>query len=137
MKSKQLKIAVIVTMAFYLSVVCLYCFHQVNKVHLDAWQAETYLNHLTGNKYDSVRNDILVSERTAIKIADRLFSEKYGQWPTLLCKPFDVYLINGNWLVYGPVSKSKPESGPMIEINCHTGETRFLPYDKGHKLSIL
>jgi hypothetical protein len=126
MKSKQLKIAGIVTIASYLLIICLYCFHQGTKSHLDARQAESYVHQLTDNKYDSVRNGMLISERTAIKIADRLFSEKYGIWYTLLWKSFDVYLINGYWLVYGPVSKSKFEFGPMIVINCHTGETRFL-----------
>jgi len=125
MKSKQLKIAGIVTIAFYLLIICLYCFHQGTKSHLDARQAESYVHQLTDNKYDCARNDILISERTAIKIADRLFSEKYGIWHTLLCKPFDIYLINGYWLVYGPVSKSRFDNGPMIIINHHTGETRF------------
>jgi len=125
MKSKQLKIAGIVTIASYLLVICLYCFHQGTKSHLDARQAESYVHQLTDNNYDSVRNDMLISERTAIKIAYRLFSEKYGIWHTLLWKPFDIYLINGYWFVYGPVSKSKFDNGPMIIINYHTGETRF------------
>ncbi len=125
MKSKQLKIAGIVTIASYLLVICLYCFHQGTKSHLDARQAESYVHQLTDNKYDNVRNDMLISERTAIKIADRLFSEKYGIWNTLLWKPFDIYLINGYWFVYGPVSKSKFDNGPMIIINYYTGETRF------------
>jgi len=125
MKSKQLKIAVIVTIASYLLVICLYCFHQGTKSHLDARQAESYMLQLTGNKYDSVTNDMLISERTAIKIADRLFSEKYGKWHTFLCKPFDIYSFNSYWFIYGPVSKSKLDGGPMIIINYHTGETRF------------
>jgi hypothetical protein len=125
MKSKQLKIAVIVTMAFYLSVICLYCFHQGTKSHLNARQAELYTHQLIGNKYDSVRNEILISERTAIKIANQLFSEKYGNLHTFLCKPFDIYSFNSYWFVYGPVSKSKLDGGPMIIINYHTGETRF------------
>ncbi len=70
---------------------------------------------------------MLISERTAIKIADRLFSEKYGIWYTLLLKPFDVYLINGYWFVYGSVSKSKLDSGPMIVINQYNGDTRLKP----------
>ena len=125
MKSKQLKIAGIVTIASYLLVICLYCFHQGTKSHLDARQAESYLHQLTDNKYDSVRNDILISERTAIKIANRLFSEKYGIWHAFLCKPFDIYSFNHYWFVYGPVSKSKLDNGPMLIINYHTGETRF------------
>ncbi len=127
MKSKQFKIAGIVTIASYLLVVCLYCSHQSTKSHLDARQAESFVHQLTDNKYDNVRNDILISERTAIKIANRLFSEKYGIWNTLLWKPFDIYLINGYWFVYGPVSKSKFDNGPMIIINYYTGETRFKP----------
>ena len=59
---------------------------------------------------------MLISERTAIKIADRLFSEKYGIWHTLLWKPFDIFLFNGYWFVYGPVSKSELNNGPMIII---------------------
>lgn len=137
MKSKQLKITGIVTVAFYLLVICMYCFHQGTKSHLDARQAESYVSHLTDNKYDSLRNDILVSERTAIKIADRLFSEKYGIWHGLLLKPFDIYLINDYWFIYGPVSNSELDGGPIVIINQHTGETRFLLYDKVHKLSIL
>jgi hypothetical protein len=125
MKSKQLKIAGIVTIASYLLVICLYCSHQGTKSHLDARQAEFYAYQLIDNKYDSVRNDMLISERTAIRIADRLFSEKYGILHALLWKPFDIYLINGYWFVYGPVPKSKPDNGPMIIINCNTGETRF------------
>jgi hypothetical protein len=127
MKSKQLKIAGIVTIASYLLVICLYCFHQGTKSHLDARQAESYVHQLTDNKYDSARNDMLISERTAIKIADRLFSEKYGIWHTLLWKPFDIYLFNNYWFVYGPVSKSELDNGPMIIINYCTGETRFKP----------
>jgi hypothetical protein len=125
MKSKQLKITGIVTIASYLLVICLYFFHQSIKSHMDARQAEFYVHQLTDNKYDSVRNDLLISERTAIKIAGRLFSEKYGIWYAFLLKPFDIYLINGYWFVYGPASKSRPDGGPMIIINCHTGETRF------------
>ncbi len=87
MKSKQLKIAGIVTIASYLLVICLFCFHQGTKFHLDAREAESYVHQLTDNKYDSVRNDILISKRAAIKIADQLFSEKYGIWHTLLWKP--------------------------------------------------
>jgi len=125
MKSKQLKIAGIVTIASYFLVICLYCSHQGTKSHLDARQAEFYLHQLIDNKYDSVRNDKLISERTAIKIANQLFSEKYGNWHTFLCKPFDIYSFNSYWFVYGPVSKSKLDGGPMIIINYHTGETRF------------
>lgn len=125
MKSKQLKIGVIVTMAFYLSVICLYCFHQGTKSHLDARQAESFVHQLTDNNYDSVRNDMLISERTAIRIADRLFSEKYGTWHAFLYKPFEIYLFSDYWFVYGPVPKSKPDKGPMIIINSYTGETRF------------
>lgn len=126
MKSKQLKTAVIVTIAYYLLVICLYSFNQGRKSHTDARQAESFVYQLTDNK-DNVRNEILVSKRTAIKIADRLFSEKYGSLNTLLSKPFDVFLINGYWFVYGPVSKSNPDYGPMITINQYTGETRFKP----------
>ncbi|MCU0473658.1 MAG: YbbC/YhhH family protein [Bacteroidales bacterium] len=127
MKSKQLKIAGIVTIASCLLIICLFCFHQGTKSHLDARQAEFYAYQLIDNKYDSVRNEILISERTAIKIANRLFSEKFGYWHTLLWKPFDIYLINGYWSVYGPVSKSKLDYGPMIIINQYNGETRLKP----------
>jgi hypothetical protein len=127
MKSKQLKIAGIVTIASYLLIICLFCFHQGTKSHLDARQAEFNAYQLIDNKYDSVRNEILISERTAIKIANQLFSEKYGYWHTFLWKPFDIYLIKGYWFVYGPVSKSKFDNGPMIIINYYTGETRFKP----------
>lgn len=96
-----------------------------NKAHLDARQAEFYAYQLINNKYDSVRYNILITERTAIKIANQLFSEKYGNRRAFLCKPFDTYLFNGNWFVYGPISKSKIEFGPMIVINQYTGETRF------------
>jgi hypothetical protein len=71
------------------------------------------------------RNEILISERTAIKIASQLFSEKYGNWHAFLCKPFDIYSFNSYWFVYGPVSKSKLDTGPMLIINYHTGETTF------------
>jgi hypothetical protein len=127
MKSKQLKIAGIVTIASYLLVICLYCSHQGTKSHLDARQAEFYVHQLIDNKCDSVRSDKLISERTAIKIAGRLFSEKYGYWDTFLWKPFDIYLFSDYWFVYGPVSESKLEKGPMITINCNTGEIRFKP----------
>jgi hypothetical protein len=127
MKSKQLKIAGIVTIASYLLIICLYCFHQGTKSHPDARQAELYAHHLIDNKYDSLRSDKLISERTAIKIADRLFSEKYGYWHTFLWKPFDIYLFNDFWFVYGPVSKSNPDNGPMLIINQYTGETRLKP----------
>jgi hypothetical protein len=127
MKSKQLKIAGIVTVAFYLLVICLYFIYQGNKSHPDARQAESYVHQLSDNKYDSVRNDILISERTAIKIADRLFTEKYGIWHTFLWKPFDIYLFNNYWFIYAPVSKSAPDNGPMMIINYNTGETRFKP----------
>jgi hypothetical protein len=125
MKSKQLKIAGIVTIASYLLVICLYCSHQGTKSHLDARQAEFYVHQLIDNKCDSVRSDKLISERTAIKIASQLFSEKYGNWHAFLCKPFDIYSFNSYWFVYGPVSKSKLDTGPMLIINYHTGETRF------------
>jgi len=125
MKSKQLIIAGILTVVIYLLLICLYCFHQRSKSHLDARQAESFVYQLTDNNYDSVRNEILISERTAIKIADQLFSEKYGYWRTLLWKPFDTWLINGHWLVYGPASKSNSGNGPMIIINNFTGETRI------------
>lgn len=137
MNSKQLRICVIAAPVILIPVIWLYCFHQYTKSHIVARQAESYVYHLTDNKYDSVNNDILVSERTAIKSASRLLSEKYGIWHTLLWKPFDVYLINDYWLIYGPVSESSPESGPVIVINCHTGETRFLHYNKARKSSIL
>ena len=125
MKSKQLIIAGILTVVIYLLLICLYCFHQRSKSHLDARQAESFVYQLTDNNYDSVRNEILISERTAIKIADQLFSEKYGYWRTLLWKPFDTWLINGHWLVYGPASKSNSGNGPMIIINNLTGETKI------------
>jgi hypothetical protein len=127
MKSKQLKIAGIVTVVSYLLVICLYCIHQGNKSHPDARQAESYVHQLSDNKYDSVRNDMLISERTAIKIADRLFTEKYGLWHTFLWKPFDIYLFNNYWFVYASVSKSALDNGPMMIINYNTGETRFKP----------
>lgn len=133
MKSKQLKIAGIVTVVSYLLIICLYSIHQGNKSHPDARQAESYVHQLSDNKYDSVRNDMLISERTAIKIADRLFTEKYGIWHTFLWKPFDIYLFNNYWFVYAPVSKSAPGTGPMIIINYNTGETRFKPLDKVHR----
>jgi hypothetical protein len=125
MKSKQLKIAGIVTIASYLLIICLFCFHQGTKSHPDARQAEFFVHQLIDNKCDSLRIYKLISKRTAIKIANQLFSEKFGYWHTLLWKPFDIYLINGYWLVYGPESKSKPDNGPMIIINQYTGETRL------------
>lgn len=127
MKSKQLKIAGILIIASYLLVICLYCFHQSTKSHPDARQAESCFHQLIDNKYDGVRDDILISERTAIKIASKIFSEKYGYRRAFLFKPFDTYLFNNNWFVYGPVSKSKPDYGPMITINQNTGEIRFKP----------
>jgi hypothetical protein len=127
MKSKQLKIAGIVTIASYLLVICLYWLHQGTKSHLDGRQAESIVHQLTDNNYDSVRNDLLISERTAIKIADRLFSEKCGIWHTFLYKPFEIYLFSDYWFVYGPVNKSKPDNGPIVIINQYTGETRFKP----------
>jgi hypothetical protein len=48
-----------------------------------------------------------------------------GNWRTFLWKPYDTWLINGNWLVYGPGSKSDSGNGPMIIINSFTGETRI------------
>lgn len=125
MKSKLLITGGILIIASYLISIGLYCFHQGTKSHMDARQAELFTYQLIDNKYDSVRNDILISERTAIKIANQLFSEKYGYWHAFLWKPFDTYLINGYWFVYGPATKSKPEKGPMLIINYHTGETRF------------
>jgi hypothetical protein len=125
MKSKQFKIAGILTVVTYLLLICLYCFHQGTKSHLNARQAELFAHQLIDTKCDSVRNDMLISERTAIKIADKLFSEKYGYWRTFLWKPFDIWLINGHWLVYGPASKSDSGNGPMIIINNLTGETRI------------
>ena len=127
MKSKQFKIAGILPVASYLLLICLYCFHQGTKSHIDARQAEFYMHQLIDNKYDSIRNDMLISERTAIKIADQLFQKKYGYWHTFLLKPFDIYLINGYWLVYGPFSKSEIDNGPLVFINDSTGETRFKP----------
>lgn len=127
MKSKLLKIAGIVTIASCLLVICLYCFHQGTKSHLDARQAEFFAYQLIDSKYDSVRNRMLISERTAIKIANRLFSEKYGNRYAFLCRPFDIFLFNDYWFVYGPVSKSENDNGPMIIINYCTGETRFKP----------
>lgn len=137
MKSKQLKITVIVALATYLLAICIYCLHQGTKSHIDARQAEYYVHQLTDNRRDSVRNDILINKRAAIKMADLFFSGKYGKWHTILWKPFDVYLIKDYWLVYGPGSNSNPESGPVIVINCNTGETRFLPDNKVRKLSFL
>ena len=125
MKSKPFKILVKLTVVTYIILIGLYFYNQSTKSHLDARQAEFYVNQLINNKYDSVRYNILISERTAIKIADKLFSEKYGYWRAFLCKPFDTYLFNGNWFVYGPIAKSKIEFGPMIVINQYTGETRF------------
>ncbi|MGB8489927.1 MAG: NTF2 fold immunity protein [Bacteroidales bacterium] len=124
MKSKLIIVAIL-TIVTYLIFIGLYCFYQGTKSHPDARQAEIYVQQLIDNKYDSVSNEILISERTAIKIADQIFSEKYGNLHTLLWKPFDIYLINSYWFVYGPVSKSKLDGGPMIIINYHTGETRF------------
>jgi len=127
MKSKPFKILVKLTVVTYIILIGLYFFHQNTKSHLDARQAEFYAYQLIDNKYDSVRNNILITERTAIKIANQLFSEKYGYWHAFLCKPFDTYLFNSNWFVYGPISKSKPDYGPMIIINQYTGETRLKP----------
>jgi hypothetical protein len=124
MKSKPVLMAGIFTIAYLLILSCLYCFHQGKKSHLNAREAETITYQLLENNSDSSGN-LLISERTAVKIANRLFSEKYGNLRTILCKPFDVFLINGYWLVYGPVSKKKPENGPMVIINCHTGMTRI------------
>ena len=129
MKSQQFKIVVQLTIVTYLILIGLYFFHQSTKSHLDARQAEFYAFQLIDNKYDSVSYDKLISERTAIKIANQLFSEKYGNLHTFLWKPFDTYLFNDNWFVYGPISKSKPDYGPMIIINQYTGETRLKQYD--------
>lgn len=124
MKSKPVLMAGILTISYLLILICLFCFHQGKKSHLNAQEAESFVNQLIDNKCDTTGN-ILISERTAVKIAYRLFSEKYGNLRTILCKPFDIYLINGYWLVYGPVSKTKTEKGPVIIINCHTGMTRI------------
>jgi hypothetical protein len=127
MKSKQLKIAIIVTVVFYLLIISLYCIHQGNKSHPDARQAESYVYQLSDNKFDSINSELLISERTANKIADRLFTEKYGIWHTFLWKPFDIYLFKNYWFVYAPASKSKSDAGPMMIINYNSGEIRFKP----------
>ena len=125
MKSKPFKIVVKLTVVTYIILIGLYCFHQSTKSHLDARQAEFYVRQIIDNKYDKAKDDELISKPIAIKIADKLFSEKYGYWHAFLCKPFDTYLINGYWFVYGTISKSKSDYGPMIIINQFTGETRF------------
>ena len=127
MKLKPFKILVKLTVVTYIILIGLYFFNQSTKSHLDARQAEFYAFQLIDNKYDSVSYDKLISERTAIKIANQLFSEKYGYRRAFLCKPFDTYLFNSTWFVYGPISKSKPDHGPMIIINQYTGETKLKP----------
>jgi hypothetical protein len=127
MISKPFKIVESLTIVTFFILIGLYCYHQGTKSHLDAQQAEFYVRQIIDNKYDRAKNDALISKRTAMKIADKLFSEKYGNWHAFLYKPFDIYLINGYWFVYGPISKSKLDYGPMIIINYYTGETRFKP----------
>lgn len=123
MKTKPVLMAGIVTFAYLLILTTLYGIHQGKKQHLNAREAESFAYQLIDSKCDSTPC-FLINQRTAVKIADQLFSEKYGSLKTELIKPFDIFLFNDYWFIYGPVSKSGNDEGPMIIINRHTGASR-------------
>jgi cbb3-type cytochrome oxidase subunit 3 len=93
--------------------------------HLDQDQAKYYVNQIRSVKIDTITSDTLINKRIALSIANEVFSKKNGKWRTFLNKPFDIYLINGYWFVYGPNPKGMLDYGPMLIINCQTGEIRL------------
>jgi cbb3-type cytochrome oxidase subunit 3 len=96
-----------------------------NRIHLDQEQAKYYVNQIKSVKLDTIVSDTLINKSIAITIASDIFSKKIGKWHTFLHKPFDIYLINGYWFVYGPNPKHTLDYGPMLIINCKTGEIKL------------
>lgn len=96
-----------------------------NRSHLDQEQAKYYVNQIKSVKLDTIASDTLINKRIALSIASDVFSKKIGKWRTFLHKPFDIYLINGYWFVYGPNPKHMLDYGPMLIINCKTGEIKL------------
>ena len=96
-----------------------------NRSHLDQDQAKYYVNQIKSVKIDTITYDTLINKRIALSIANEVFSKKIGKWRTFLHKPFDIYLFNGYWFVYGPNPKRMLDYGPMLIINSQTGEIRL------------
>jgi hypothetical protein len=125
MKLKLRNTGFILSIIFLVIVLGFLVVNRLNRSHLDHDQAQYYVEQLSKIKNDTIPIDTLINRQTAIKIAGIIFSNRIGRLKTVLLKPFDVYLINGYWFIYGPHSKYMLDYGPMIIINCHTGEIRI------------
>jgi len=96
-----------------------------NRSHLEQDQAQFYVNQIINGKIDTITSDTLIDKKFALSIANEVFSKKIGKWRTFFHRPFDIYLINDYWFVYGPNPKRMLDYGPMLTINCKTGEIRL------------
>ena len=122
MKSQFSKTGLILSTIVLVIVFGLFWINRLNRSHLDFDQARFYVEQLSKIKYDTIPNDTIINKQTAKVIAEALFSDRIGKFRTFLMKPVDIYLINDYWFIYGPQSKFMLDYGPMIIINCHTGE---------------
>lgn len=85
--------------------------------------AEDYLSwHLDGEAHNMVpARGPIPDEKTARLIAEKLLSEKYGAESISKQKPFEVYLIEGHWIVAGTLSADKIGGTAMIVMTQKDG----------------
>ncbi|HCI55975.1 MAG TPA: hypothetical protein PLN06_03780 [Bacteroidales bacterium] len=105
-----------------ISLLATFFFIQSRKVHLEQDQAKFYVSQIIRENNNMVAKDTLIDRKIASTIASKVLSRKIGKWRTFFYKPFDIYLIDDYWFVYGPISKHMLDYGPMLIINCRTGE---------------
>jgi len=125
MRVKSYKSILILSITLLIVVLGLTLVMRSNRTHLDQEQAKFYVTQLSKISYDTIPRDTLINRKAAMKIADIIFSRECGRLRTNLLKPFDMYLINGYWFVYGPQSIKYLDYGPMMIINCYSGEIKI------------
>ena len=119
-KSKKILLASILIL-----LVCIIFLIRGNRSHLDEEHAQFYVNLITSDMYVIEASDTIIDRKIALSIANKLLSKKTGKWNSFFYKPFDIYLINDYWFIHCTVPKNMTDYGPMLLINCKTGEIKF------------
>ena len=73
------------------------------------------------NKTTSIKN-VISDKQTAIAMAELILFKIYGQKQIISERPYEVYLINGYWVLNGTLPKGSDGVGFLIILNSNNGQ---------------
>lgn len=126
-----------------ISLFFLICFNLKSQIYFGRFYlgkkhcTEVLKRHMTDSLYTATANRIIArknrtlkNKRSAIKLIEPVLFKKYGEIDTKDERPYEVYLINGFWLVKGTLKRNSNGGTFISVIDSKTGEIIFTLHTK-------